>query len=348
MIQVLAELASILSILVAAFLALAGHEIGHVLGGKAGGLRLSLLVVGPLHVQRYADGRLHWKLNMHPALIGGAASSEPNERTDLRRAYLRMAAGGPLASLALGVLALALLVGTVITGPPTQGVLGHSAAPGLMVVAAASLAMGFGTLIPITVSGFLSDGARAVRLMRPGPEAERHAAVMALGSYHVAGRRPRDWDPQVVQRAVSLPDGSYTAAMGHQLAYYNALDRRDLEAAESHVRSWVALADGVAEASRAVIEIEAAYFSAAYGRLEDLDLKRPEEVGKSWVVQKPTRRRAEAARLLADGEEEDAMDMLRDVHGAMARKGEDESGFIRAEIERLCRHWGLSPPQSQS
>ena len=343
----LTELLQLLTALLAALVTLAVHEVGHVLGGKAGGLRFGLLIVGPLYVQRGTDDKVYWRLNKRVALAGGLASCVPEGTTDLRRAYLRMVAGGPLASFGLGVLALALLVGTALAGPATQGLMAHPAAFGLLIVAATSIPLGFGTLIPINVDGFVNDGARVLRLMRSGPEGERHAAVMALGSYHIAGRRPRDWDLALVRGAVSLPDGSYDDAMGHYMAYYHALDRADLEAAEAHVRALVALADAVPDPFRPVIELEAAYFASAYGCCEDLGLKPPEEVGKSLMVEGHARKRAEAAALLAEGETKDALVKLRAIHDYMARhEALDESAFIMAEIERLCQRWGLPQPRS--
>jgi hypothetical protein len=343
----LTELVELSTILLAALVTLGAHEIGHLLGGKAGGLRFGLFIVGPLYVQRGADDRVYWRLNRRLVLAGGAATCVPEGQTDLRRAYMRMVAGGPLISLGLGVLALALLIAMAVAGPATDGLFAHPAALVLLTVAGGSLSIGLGTLIPINRDGFVSDGARILQLMRQGPEAERHAAVMALGSYHISGRRPRDWNPALVRGAVSLSDGSYTDAMGHYLAYHHALDRGDPEAAEAHVRSLVALADAVPAPFRPVIELEAAYFASAYGRCEDLGLKPPKEVGKSLMVDGHARRRAEAAALLAEGETKDALVKLRAIHRYMARnEALDESAFIMAEIERLCLHWGLPQPPS--
>ena len=44
-------------VLVAAFLAISVHEVGHALGGSLRGMRLSMLIVGPVHIQREAEGR---------------------------------------------------------------------------------------------------------------------------------------------------------------------------------------------------------------------------------------------------------------------------------------------------
>ena len=129
--------------------------------------------------------------------------------------------------------------------------------------------------------------------------------------------------------------------------YFHALDRGDPEAAEARVRSMMALADAVPEAFRPVIELEAAYFCSAYGRCADLSWRRPEEVEKSPFVEKHTRGRSEAAVLLADGETEEALVKLREIHHYMAQNDAlDESAFVMAEIERLWQHWDLPGPVS--
>lgn len=45
-------------VVIAAFLAISVHEVGHALGGRLHGMRLGMLIVGPVHIQREADGRL--------------------------------------------------------------------------------------------------------------------------------------------------------------------------------------------------------------------------------------------------------------------------------------------------
>ena len=61
----------------AALLALALHEVGHALGGRLRGLHLAMLIVGRLHLQRGADGRLRWRLNKKLGYVGGVVSCAP-------------------------------------------------------------------------------------------------------------------------------------------------------------------------------------------------------------------------------------------------------------------------------
>ena len=93
---------------IAVFLALAVHEIGHALGGSLRGLRLTMLIVGPVHIQRGTDGRLCWRLNRKLSYAGGMVWSAPQSTAGLRRAMLCFAAGGPVTSIVVGVLVLAI------------------------------------------------------------------------------------------------------------------------------------------------------------------------------------------------------------------------------------------------
>ena len=55
-----AIVATIAFVIVAGFLALAVHEVGHAIGGRIHGMRLGMLIVGPVHIQRETDGSLRW------------------------------------------------------------------------------------------------------------------------------------------------------------------------------------------------------------------------------------------------------------------------------------------------
>ena len=82
--------ATIAFVVVAAFLALTVHEVGHAIGGRLHGMRLGALIVGPVHIQREPDGRLDWRLNRRLSLVGGVVSSVPESTRGLCRAPCRM------------------------------------------------------------------------------------------------------------------------------------------------------------------------------------------------------------------------------------------------------------------
>ena len=162
------------------------------------------------------------------------------EHGGLRRAFLNFAAGGPVTSIGVGVLVLAfyLLSGLSDVTRPTHGPAQYGFAYSLFFLGGSSLGLGPVTLLPIRVGVFLSHGRQVLELWRPGAVADRHAAVMALGSYLLAGRRPRDVDLGLVAQALSVADGSCDDVQGRYLAYLTALDRGDARPPGSTSGTW--------------------------------------------------------------------------------------------------------------
>jgi hypothetical protein len=327
----------------AVFLAIGVHEVGHILGGWLGGLRFAVLCVGPLDLRREADGRLRWRFN---TTLGGAlgfASCLPVKDHGLRRSYLKLVAAGPVTSLAVGVLVLAVytLSGLLNVTETTHGPTQSSLALSVFLLGVFSVALGVGTLLPISPGGFVNDGLRLLKLSRPSPVADRHAAVMALGAYLMAGRRPRSWDAGVVAQALSLADGSYDDLQGRYLAYFRALDREDPQAAGEHVQYMVDHAAGAPPAFRPVIAMEAAYFDAAHRGDAASARERLEGAGTSPFVDADDRGRVEGAVLLAEGDTEGAYEKLRVVHESLSGQQGRGGESVLAEVERLLRAGGL-------
>ncbi len=224
-------------VVMAAMLALAIHEVGHVLGGSLHGMRLGMLVVGPVHIQREADGHLRWRLNRVLSLAGGAVSSVPRGTDGLRRAMMSFAAGGPVTSIVVGVLVLAIYeLSGLRGGEVSDGILQDALAESVFMLGVFPSGIGLMTLLPVNRGAFVNDGKKVLRLLRSNAVAEGHAALMGLGSHMIAGVRPRDWDPNLVAAATSLADHSYEDLNGRHLAYAHALDRGKIEAAGEHIR----------------------------------------------------------------------------------------------------------------
>ncbi len=95
--------------MLAAWIALAVHECGHLAAGLLAGWRFDLLVIGPLRLARESGGRVRLGWNRDPAMFGGAGGATPTRTTGLRNAMAMFVAGGPLASL---------LVAPAATPPP--------------------------------------------------------------------------------------------------------------------------------------------------------------------------------------------------------------------------------------
>ena len=337
-------------VLIAAFLALAVHEVGHALGGSLRGMRLSMLIVGPVHIQREADGRLGWRLNRRLSLAGGVVSSVPTRTEGLRRAMLSFVAGGPVTSIVVGVLVFAVYVLSGLGGDAVpDGSLQDALAESVFMLGALSFGIGLVTLLPVNQGAFVNDGKKILQLVRPGAAADGSAALMALGSYAIAGVGPRDWDPGLLARATSLADGSYEDLQGRHMAHAHALDHGDVEAAGEHIRYMLDHAAEALAVYRPVIDVAAAYFEAAYGGDAASARRRLERAGKSVLLSfDPTARiRAEGAVLLAEGDAEGAYEKLHDAYVSLARELDWGHESIMAEIRRLCRDRGLPDPGAE-
>ncbi len=196
-------------VLVAAFLAISVHEVGHALGGRLHGMRLSMLIVGPVHIQREADGRLGWRLNRRLSLAGGVVSSVPTRTEGLRRAMLSFAAGGPVTSIVVGVLVFAVYVlsglgGDAVPDGSLQDALAESSSSARRRLEAAgkSVLLSFDPTARMRAEGavLLADG-------------DAEAAYEKLREAYASLARERDWGSESIMaeirrlcRARGLPD----------------------------------------------------------------------------------------------------------------------------------------------
>jgi hypothetical protein len=316
--QGLALLALILPLTLLGILA---HELGHLAGGRLAGFRFMLLVVGPLKLQRYGE-RVRLGLNRSLALSGGLAASVPTDDRDLRRRMLLMVAGGPAASLlggALGLAAAALADGLL--------------AGALFAFGAVSLALALATLLPLRTSGFYSDGARILMLLRGGPAADRWCAAVATANTSMSAR-PREVSPALIARAAALPDGSLDDVGARLIAYMAALDGDDIVSAGGHLDYVLAHRGGYPAAVRPALLLEGAYYLARHrgdpaGARALLD-----QSGGGALIEPYTRHRAAAAVLLAEGRADEAGAIARAGLESLARVSPGPSGSFEHDLLR--------------
>jgi hypothetical protein len=303
--------------LIALHLILLAHELGHLLGGRLVGFRAFLLIVGPVRVERSGD---RWRLhrNRSAALWGGLAGSAATDARDLRRRTTVMVAGGPLVSLLGGV---AALVGYWALHP---ALLNANSPYGRVVLAfvllsagVASISIGVATLIPMRTSGFLSDGARLLRLARGGAVAARDAAVQAVIGQSLAGVRPRDWPAEMLQTALALPDGSAFEFTVWQLAQSHAADTGHAAEAQRWLQLLLTHIDRIPPTFRSGLQLDAARQLALAGdttKAKSLVAAATGPViGAGWAA--PL---AHAAVLSSEGCHADAVALLPEIRAALA------------------------------
>jgi hypothetical protein len=318
---------SLLVVLGGAFLALPVHEAGHLLGGWLVGFRLCLFVAGPVMVVREAtEIGLRW--NRDFSLYGGLAASVPTHADDLSRSHAWMVASGPLTSVVSGGASLALS-GLLLGNGWEPGSAAEGAfLLGLLTFGASSVLIGLVTLIPTTTSGFPTDGAQLLRARRDHPATNRDAAVLALTGLQFT-TRPREWDADLVARAVEATDGTLNDVEGHRLAFLHALDRGEAEAARDHLHSTLDRYIQYPESAGGSLFSEAAFFEAA--------VRADGEAARGWLARLDsdssgalstgTERRARLAVAWADG----GLDETRVEEAREAASGHTLAGVAEAE-----------------
>jgi hypothetical protein len=313
----------------AAFLTLAIHEGGHLLGGWLAGCRPVLLVVGPLRVQ-WTDRGATVGFNRHLSLWGGLAASIPENPENARRAMLWVTAGGPLTSLVSGV-ALGLPAHLLFNAGAGQEPMGSTLALFLMICALGSLLIGVITLFPGTSSGFDTDGSRILRFLRGGDHVKPEASLLTLTAHSMGGTRPRDWEPELVEEALALPPDHLLGVVARQMASAHALDRGDPERAADHLGPVLERIDSYPGPVRPGLLAQGAYLAALDADGVDharhlLGQIRGEGIGSRHRILL-----AQAAVSGRDGRAEKARDLLAQARAAIGDPL--EPGMARAERE---------------
>jgi hypothetical protein len=208
--------------------AVAVHELGHLAGGRAAGMQALSYIVGPLQIDFRADG-WHWQRNRSWSAAGGLALVMPSQTTT-RHGLMLMVAGGPLASVLLAGLALAVV-------PLLSGWWAGLAGA----LALVSALIGLMTSIPMR-AGLPSDGSQLLGLLRHDPNTRQRMVQLALLGATSAGARPREWEPTVVAQVDLDTQDVLTRSGSLWLAAIHATDRGDNEAADRH---WQSLAEQI-------------------------------------------------------------------------------------------------------
>lgn len=321
---------AILIALAALYLVLLTHELGHLLFGKLAGMRPFLLITGPLKMVATQKG---WQvsLNTNIALAGGLAACMPVRTETMRRDLLWLVVGGPITSL-LGSLLGFLLYALVPDGSSWSffGLLFGVTAGAIFLV----------TLVPAKTSGFMTDGAQILSLLRGGIEAEQRALILILQAEALNGVRPRDYSPEILQRMLSMRCNPTMDASVDLLAYYHHLDRGDVEQAGQLLDQILARENDLPEGLKQAVYLEAAFFQAACQK-QPQPARQFFQRGGGALTEKHTLLRSEAAVLFAEGHFSEAREKFSKAQPLF--ENAFDIGGAQAEKEWLDRYidWNL-------
>ncbi len=246
----------------ACFLVIGVHEAGHALAGVAMNFDFRMYVVGPLLWDKETTGwKFKWNKNVNT--FGGMVICIPPPSDDLNKRFSAYAAGGPLASFLMAVLAYGayhVLAGFAVSGAGTIVVSNI-----LYIISILSAIIFIITMIPVHSGGFSSDGARMLRMWRGGDTARFEIMLLNIISASMAGTRPSHYSLEDLEEAQLLAE-KIDAPMSVYLQYYfyyRALDNHDVDLAEHHLTRYIEQIEAIPEGVRGSVWIDAAFFYAA-------------------------------------------------------------------------------------
>lgn len=110
---------------------------------------------------------------------------------------------------------------------------------------------------------YVSDGARLLELLRNTQEADRICSLLAIAASALAGKRPREWDPTLIQKALWFRNGSGDDVIAVIMAYESEMDLHHFDAAETYLQSAIAKRSQCPSNLKSAIAADAAFFHAA-------------------------------------------------------------------------------------
>ena len=323
----------LLLVVVVVILFLSGvvHELGHLLAGLLVQFHFQLLVMGPFRLQRKRNGiRLGWRWSS--SLFSGLTACLPLNDHNLRWRMLAFAAGGPVASLLMGVGSAFVFFGYRRDFDFLRGA--GWVVEVAVLTAVASFIFFLTSMKPgLYHAGFPADGGRIASLLRGDKLAERWSMLALLNGADALGVRPRDWDSALVYKAMTLADGTYddlsARIMGYQWALDNGRTQMAKRLLDEAMENWAAWMSG----ARVNLTLEKAYFLAYHQGNAHEARTWFERVGKGRGGKRPLQHRAKAAVFLAEGNYQGAH--AQAMNGLATLRKEPLTGITLAETDWL-------------
>lgn len=318
----------------AIFLVILIHELGHVLGGWLARFDFKMLVVGPLKITRQ-NGRLVWERNRIISMAGGLASMLPRPGQNIKRGMLLLTVGGPLASVVLAAACLGLgrhegikaWMASVLPAPLAYGLVLFAMLMGIF-----SAVIGLVTLVPNRAGGFYSDGARLLNLLRGGQQTEAEMLFLNLFTSSAAGLRPRNYDPVILDKMLSLQAPVLYRSYFYLYKYYQQMDLGQTEKAGYWLEQCLQHAKGVPPTVLQALYTEAAFYYAWINKDATRARQALDENGRGALTETTTLARAEAALALLEAQPEAARNWIEKGRKALPNAADRGGAQLEADL----------------
>jgi hypothetical protein len=232
------------------------HELGHAAGAWACHFRLVDIRVGPIHCY-HLEGRWRFQFVWAGFVGGGQVAALPTRPERIREGALFIIAGGPVASLLVGLTSGLLLISS-------PGAVWERAWTLLAALAVICLGDSVLNLLPIGLAQSYSDGARLWQLSRRGPWCDHLVFGLYRGLSKTTMLSPLEWPEEEVIAAPAF-EGTPLARLGDQgvAAFYFRL-KGDPQRAEPYVRRVQDLLPRLNATQASHFSPEVVIFHAAY------------------------------------------------------------------------------------
>ena len=301
------------------YIAIAIHELGHLVAGKMVGMAPGGLVVGGYVLMKSGD---HWTFRFDARRIfgGGLAIPQPAKGEFRVAPFAWMVAAGPIASI---ISTLICWIAFLKYGSGAWDWIGS-----FFWASAAGLT----SLIPMSAGLNKSDAARLWMLLRRPDETRAWTAAVAIQAENSNGVLPRYWDSALVDQMLAAPQPGSGRIFPDLMAYYRRLDEGNEPAAREHLESALRESAKSGKAVRQLLFFEAAEVNALMaGNVAN---------ARTWLdrglkLRKPESRTCvDGAIAMCEGRYDDA---LRDIAATRAfiLKRKQGSGLARFALERL-------------
>jgi hypothetical protein len=276
------------------------HECGHAVAGALGGGRFLYISVGLFKLVRGASGfRLE---RQRKVAFGGLTAMSPPLDRPIAPYMAWFVAGGPLASLVSSVAAYLIVLASS----------GHvrTAAATYTLVSSFCFVI---SIMPLSSTGFFTDGTRLLIAARGGIRAARMNALATMNGLLAAGTRMSEMPQSITgllgQSMEEGRDGVVAALTLHACA----LDRGDIAEADQWLAQALAWQQYWPPALRSGMYLEAAYMSARHHHDAAAARTWLSKTGTTPFTDRSSRLVCEAAVLIAEGRHEDARRLLDDA-----------------------------------